>query len=484
MRNRLKSTRTTIICCIIIGILLIGLSVYAVFADEEEWLRNVGTTPVPTKAPTPTQVVLPTEGDYDALVLVLGVEIEQNVIRVYEPGTDAVYELVYDGTTDIRNRFGAVIAGSQVDADTIAEVSFDSESNYLYSLRQLEADWRYEKQEGVVLNTEKGMLTVAGNNYRFANGVAVLENGNAISLSELAAVDELTVMGMGDRVFLIERSKGHGSLMLQNLDAFFGGSFYIEGKKAETVNGDMNLTVREGEYRFALENGDLYAERTLTIQREIPAYWDLSEFLPQEPKTGMVEFLIEPAGAELYIDNGLQENTAFAELEYGEHVVGVYMNGYVGWTGKITVSSDEMLFSVSLVPEVTPTPIASLTEVPEPTEQPEPTDIPSDMELPITDVTPSPGPDVTPETGQEEQESTEEETVQTVQLVWYPTSVVSVDSVYVGTTDASGVLTTEMRYGTHVIELTRILLDGTTYPKKYTVDVDALTTVLNFLLMD
>lgn len=479
MRNRLKSTRTTIICCIIIGILLIGLSVYAVFNNNEDWLRQVGTTPTPTEAPTPTQVMLPVKGDCDAMVLVLGVETGQNIIRVYEPETDAEYELVYNGTTDIRNRFGAVIAGSQVDSAMIAEVSFDAESKRLYSLQQTEADWRYEKQDSVTLNVEKGILAVAGNNYRFSGEVVVLENGERITLSELASVDELTVMGMGDRVFLIERSKGHGSLLLQNLDAFVGGSFYIDGKKAEKVNGDMNLTMREGEYRLTLENGELYAERSLTIQREIPAQWDLSEFLPTEPEVGRVEFLVEPEGVELYIDNCLQENTAFAELEYGEHVVGVYKNGYVGWTGKITVSSDEMLFSVSLVPEAVPSPSISL----QPTEQPQLTDTPSVPDLPPADTTPVPEPDEAPTTGQKEQGTAkEDETTREVQLIWYPTSVVSVDSVYVGTTDASGLLKVKLQPGTHVIELTRIILDGSTQPKKYTVDVDAQTSVLNFFV--
>jgi len=123
--------------------------------------------------------------------------------------------------------------------------------------------------------------------------------------------------------------------------------------------------------------------------------------------------------------------------------------------------------------------------VPEPTPSPKPpvTETPTPTEMPPLETTPTPEPDVTPDAGQEEQDATEEdEKTITVQMVWYPTSVVSVDSVYAGTTDASGVLTAKLSYGTHVIELTRILLDGSTQPKKYTVDVNAQTAVINFLL--
>ena len=71
-----------------------------------------------------------------------------------------------------------------------------------------------------------------------------------------------------------------------------------------------------------------------------------------------------------------------------------------------------------------------------------------------------------------------------VKIIWYPTSVVSVDSVYAGTTDEAGLLEVELRHGTHVFELTRVLLDGSTMPKKFTTDINARSTVLNLLLTD
>lgn len=457
MKNTLKSTKTTIVCCIIIGLLLIGLSVYAVLQDAEGGLLSGKEVPSrQTGTPVPTQVELPSQGDTTAEMLVLAADAGTGRLQVYSPAEDRCFELIYNGTTDIRDRFGSVIAATQIERAAIAELSYDAETGVLYSVHMTGPDWYHENQGSVEFNVEKGRLTVAGNHYRCGENIIILEDGVRIARSDLAAVDELNVMGMGERVFLIERVKGHGVLQLKNAAAFLGGTFYIDGKKAETVTGDMSLTMREGEYRFTLEKEEVYAEKTLIIQNGEIQQWDLTEFLPKEPEYGRVEFLLEPDGVDLYIDNQLCKNTAFAELEYGEHVIGVYKNGYVSWTGKITVSSDEMVFSVSLVPEPTPTPTPLLTPTPIPTEVPVPT------------VSPTP-----------EQEETKE-----VQLVWYPDSVVCVDSVYVGNTDAAGVLVLELRYGTHVFELTRILLDGNTVPAKYTAGVNAQTTILNFLVSD
>lgn len=486
MRNKLNSTKTTIICCIIIGVLVIGLSVYVAFSDSNRWLKEAGVTPAPTTVLAPTQVALPTYGDTNAVVLVVAADSGQSKVKVYEPEQDVEYELFYTGTTDIRDRFGSVIAGMQIDVGSIAEVSFDAESGRMYFLYQIEPDWCYEKQSNVELNVEKGILTVAGNNYRVSKNTAVLEAGEQILISELAAVDELSVLGMGDRTFLIERSKGHGVLQIKNSGAFVGGRLFIDGKNAEEVKGEMHLTMREGDYHLKLVKGDMCAEKTLVVPKNAVVQWDLAEFLPAEPVLGRVEFLLEPEDAELYIDNERQRNKAFAELEYGEHVLGLYKDGYVGWTGKITVSTEEMVFSVSLVPEPIPTPTSAptppLTEIPTDTSR-----LPDSIGAKIT---PTPEAVVTPsandlphtETEQELEGKTEEREIIEVQIVWYPTSVVSLDSAYVGMTDASGVLAVKLQSGTHVVELTRILLDGSTQPKKYTVDVNAQTTVLNFLL--
>lgn len=472
MKNSLKSTKTTIICWIIIGFLLIGLSVYAVFdvnGGRQPVQNGVSTA---TKMPTPTEVLLPTAGDTTAEVLVTTVEPEFQRIQAYVPETDCHIVFTYTGVTDIRGRFDEVVAATQIEEGAIARVSYDTADNKLYALKLVDADWYYPEQSRVEIRLDKNMLTVAGNHYRLGNNVIVVENGEEISPLSLASVDVLTLKGMGDRVFQIERVKGHGTLHLKSAEAFVGGTFYIDGKAAEEVIAQMQMTMREGEYRLALENGTLYAESNVTIEQDKVCEWDVQEFLPPEPVFGRVEFLIEPQGAQLYIDEKLCDNIAFANLEYGEHTVRVYKDGYIDWNGKITVNSEELLFTVALVPVEKLVPEEILTPTPEAEPTPE--------------VTPSPAPDPrqeneapAPTQGAQEDESQEEIEVR---IVWHPKSVVSVDSVYIGTTDETGILTAKLKYGIHQFEFTQILLDGATRPQSFTAEVDAQTVVLNFFI--
>ena len=104
MKNSLKSTKTTIICWVIIGLLLIGLSVYVVFDPNGRRQSSPNGTGGGTQAPTPTGVVLPMQGDTTAEVLVTSVEPEFQRIEAYEPDTDRSLTFSYTGVTDIMNR--------------------------------------------------------------------------------------------------------------------------------------------------------------------------------------------------------------------------------------------------------------------------------------------------------------------------------------------------------------------------------------------
>lgn len=275
MKNSLKSTKTTIICWVIIGLLLIGLSVYMVFDPDGRRQPSPNGTGEGTKAPSPTEVVLPMKGDTTAEVLLTLVEPELQRIEAYEPASDRSIIFSYTGVTDIRSRFDEVVAATQLEAGEIARVSYDAEDNKLYALKLVDAEWYYQEQSRVDIRLDKNMLTVAGNHYRLGNNVVVVEDGEEISLLSLAPVDVLTLKGMGDRVFQIERVKGHGTLQLKSAEAFVGGTFYIDGKAAEEVISKMQMTMREGEYRLALENGNLYAESTVTIEQDKLCEWDV-----------------------------------------------------------------------------------------------------------------------------------------------------------------------------------------------------------------
>ncbi len=508
MKESVKSTKTTIICCIIIGLLLIALAVYtAVSGGDFSFLKEPTKAPTPTTVPTPTLASIRTVGDTEEQLVILSVDTEGKVLRVREPVNGNEFSLYYTGSADIRNRFDQVIAASQIAVGSIAAVSYDKETSRVYRIALSSNYWKLEKKTNLQIDLKKEMLTVEGTNYRCSQKTVVLSGGEFLAPEELQAIDIVNIYGVGDRVFLIELLQGHGQLYLMNETDFIGGSLYVDNEFAAQITAGMALEVREGTYEIAISFGELHGEKTIEITRGGTAIFDAAPFGAEEIQTGRADFIISPEGAELYIDDTYQYFTERILLSYGTHTVMVSLGGYTTWTGSITISSEQTTLTIALAETVTATPT--------PTAAPTPTGLVDEGEdggeTTLPDSTSDDTPASTDQTGNsddgtggtdssdssESKDNTGEDTDAedgngsaesdanaegsvTVQIIWYPASVVQIDSVYAGMTDASGILNTVITKGTHVIQLIRTVLDGSTVPATYTVEVDSSTPVLSF----
>lgn len=510
MKDSLKSTKTTVLCCIIIGILLIGLAVFITLSDGGwSFLKPAKPTPTAGVQPTPTDSAIKTEGDMTEQVLIISVNTEEKTLRVHEPLSDEIRTLQYAGSTDIRNRFGSTIAATQISNGSIAEISYDSKSGQAYRITLTDGEWFLEKASGLKINLDKGMLSIGETNYRCSTGTVVLSEGETYPISKLSELDVVNLRGIGDRVYLIELLRGHGTLYLMNEADFIDGDLYIDYTFSSRITPGMAVVLPEGSYQISISKEELQGEGTINISKDGTTIFDAITFLPVETEQGSVAFLIEPEGADLYVDSRQRNPENKVVLPYGEHVVEVFMTGMTSWQGKITVCSPEMDIVINLVekPIATPTPI--------PTSSPEPTEVPGnpdgseedgdrednpDGSQEDGDGEDNPdgsqedggsedNPDGSEEDGDSEYNPDDEEPEPTgvpqdgsieVQIFWHPTSIVRVDSEYAGMTDASGLLRLDMSYGTHVISLTRMVIDGQTQPVTYTVEIDNTTVLLRF----
>jgi len=463
MRNSLKTTKITFVVLFIIALLIIGLATYVS-------LNGVSINkpkPTPTPTPTPTQAVVKTDGDTTCDAVIVSVSTEEKMIRIYEPESAKYIDLSYTGATDIRDRFEKVISATQLSACTIAEVSFDSESGKLYHLYLDDDYWFYENPPSWDMKLDKGMLTISSQNYRLAENVATFCEDGVYDVTQITDMDQINVYGKGQRVFAIMLVQGHGTLYVMNESEFVGGSFYVDNVYAGQITEGFKLVIREGKYEVSFSLGDLNGKETVTVSRNGTSVVDMKTYTEDKKEYGFVTFFVKPEGAQLFIDNYYYDTSEAVKLPYGTHYIEVMAQGYTSFGGSITVDSAAMSLQINLVlmtySTPTPTPAEEPDVSPSPTEEPDVSPTPG----PEAELTPTETPTPTPAPADNEKEIT---------LSWYPSSVVIVDSVYVGTTDSAGSLKVVLTYGTHIIKLTRTAIDGTTQPKTYEVTVSGATS--------
>lgn len=482
MKNNLKTTKVTFAVVLLIGLIVIGLAVFA--GIESKRSGTAKTTPTPTVTPVPG---VKTNGDTTAFGVIMSVDIEKKQIRVYLPETDTYKDLSYTGSTDIKTAYGNIISASVLVQASIAEVSYDEADSRLYHLYLTNDFWLFEAATNWELTLEQSMIRIGENNYRISKNVATVSSDGSFNLDTLESMDVVNFYGKGDRVYVVELVTGHGTLYLMNEANFVGGSLFVDNVYAAQIVEEMALNIREGTYEISFSKGDLNGKAEVTINRYGTAVINLEPYVEVVTDYGYVDFRITPRNAALYIDGFYYDHTEPVKLAYGVHEVEVALTGYVTWNGSITVGTEKMKQPIELVvmfatptptlaPDVTPTEAADATPTPTEGADTTPTVTPTEGATPTKAATPTPTEAATPTPTE-----APEEGEATVTIAWFASSVVSVDSQYVGTTDSDGLLEVKISYGSHVIGLTRTVLDGSTTPKYYQITINSETpTYLSF----
>ena len=484
---------------LVIGVLIIGAVVYASLASTPGFVHRKPTSvPTPTEEPslTPTAAALPVNGDTTQDVIIVSVDTEKSEMVCFEPETDTYINLTYSGSTDIRSKFSQTISARLLERGQIAEISYDKADGKLYHLYLSNDFWYYEKPLSWKMDLNGRMMRVGSINYHIAADVPTFAPDGDYAPELLSNMDVINVIGKGTHVYGLELVYGHGTLYAMNEKDYIGGSLFVDNVYAGQITEGFKMSIREGEYEISYSLGELNGKQEIAMNRNGTVVVDMAPAVEQKTEYGYIDFNITPAGADLFIDNKYYAEHHGVKLAYGQHVAEISLQGYTTWTGLISVVSEQMDFNVSLavyfVPTLTPTPTAEpFFEIPTPspaeniptptpaadvTPWPSPTANPGELPTPTPaenpgetptptpavngDATPTPVPDVP--------------TVETV-LVWYPDSIITVDSVYAGRTDSAGEVSLSLTYGKHVIGVVKQVLDGMTPPKSYTIDVSEAT---------
>lgn len=493
MRSSLKTTKLTGITMLIIGVLIIGAVVYA-SADGK--IAKIGKKPTGTPTPTvtPTEVPAPVDGDTTKDILVVSVDTENFVIRGYNAADDEYLDLKYNGATDIKSKFGQTISARLLERGIIAEASYDKADSKLYHLYLSNDYWHYEKPLSWDMDLAGGMMRIDNLNYRIFEDVPTFAPDGEYDPKQLSGMDVINVVGKGTYVFGLELVYGHGTVYAMNEREFIGGSLFVNDVYAGQITEGFMLSIREGEYEISFSRGELNGKQEIAVKRNGTAVVDMGPFVEKEQDFGIVNFRISPANADLFVDSKYYQNHSGIKLAYGQHVVEVSLQGYATWTGIINVLTEKLDFAVTLVERFVPTPtptavpffeLPTPTPIPEDWAEPTETPVPTPAENPdvTPTATPTPDPNATPTPSQDPDATVTptptpaEEKPQSVDtvIIWYPNSIITLDTAYVGMTNADGELPLTLTYGKHILGCTKLSVEEISTPKNYTFDVNENT---------
>ena len=259
-------------------------------------------------------------------------------MRFVDIKTGTEYEVPYTGSTDIQDAYGKIKAASTMDMGGIYDVYVDKKGKAVKIHGNSDAWVRYDVS-GITVDENSRKLSIGASNMIYESYTVVLSGEERISIAQLVDQDKLVIRGVGEKVYSVNVTAGHGYLKLTGVDALVGGYVSIGNKQLLGITKDMLVTAPVGTYTVNVRNGNLSASKTVTIVKDETTSVDFSEVQSDPVKMGAVNFSVTPKGAVMSIDGVEVDYSSPVSLSYGTHRVKLVANHYQEYSEIINVNS-------------------------------------------------------------------------------------------------------------------------------------------------
>lgn len=320
---------------------------------------------------------------------------DNNSILVFDVENNVEVLLSFHGGTDVKDQYDQIITVAQIAVGEMVDITYNQENSKIVSMQISKQAWEYKQVGNLKINTTDKILKIGERKYQYSDRLLIASENKFVSLIDLNEKDELTVKGVGSKIYSIIVTKGHGYIKLTGCDAFIDGNISVGYDIFLTISEDMLIAAREGSYKITMEKGDLTGTKMVNVIRNQEVTVDMSEYKKEAERLGSVTFNIKPKGADLFIDDTLTDYSKAVELKYGEYQVQVKLTGYSTYTGVLTIAQSSQSIRINLadpedsnVEESTDTNI-NVTAEPSVTTAPSATTIPSATVTPSVTATPS-----------------------------------------------------------------------------------------------
>jgi hypothetical protein len=211
-----------------------------------------------------------------------------------------------------------------------------------------------EPQGAYNLKAGEDRAMISGKAYHLDKTCLVMLGGQEATLSDILPEDRVRISGIGNDIYSIEVTHGHGYVSLSSVkvgeDDLTGAYLEIGDRIASRVTDRMLVSVPEGEYNVVLVGKGASYETSIAVERDRETVIDTS-MVEIEHRTGMITFEVSPENVEVRVDGEKIDPLIPQKLEYGDHIIEAKAEGYEDVRNKLHVASSRATVAVEMKKE-------------------------------------------------------------------------------------------------------------------------------------
>lgn len=296
-------------------------------------------------------------------------KLDKNNYKMYfvDINTGTEYEVPYSGGTDIQSSYDKVIPASLMSVGEIYEVTC-AKNGKATKIHGSKEAWSRTGVSDIVIDENSRKISIGSSNLIYESFTVVTSADERINIAQIVSQDELTIRGIGEKVYSISVDKGHGYIKFTGIDSFIGGYASVGSNQLYGITKDMLITAKEGTYSVSVRNGSLEGTKTVTVTKDAETTVDFEEYTTAPTKMGAVKFSVTPENAVMTIDGTEVDYSKPVSLSYGTHRLTLNANYYSTYTETFVVNSSyqtkfiDMTSSSATSSKTTATTAADLTK--------------------------------------------------------------------------------------------------------------------------
>ena len=283
----------------------------------------------------------------EQLFIITGLNTEQSkiVLKGYKEQQEKEYD--YTRATYIKDKYGNSIAMNQLEAGEMVNVAL--QKNTVKSIQVSDEIFTYADVHNFTVDTDAKTITVGKNSYYYDDDIQVFYHNNRISMAEISERDTLCLKGIDKKIYAIQVTSGHGTVVLQNTEMLEGGNITIGNILSVDIQKDMRIEVPEGTYLLSVANDGYGGNCEVTIEANRETTVNLEELKGEGPKYCSITFAVEPENAVLYLNGQQVDLSQPLTLKYGRYALTAKADGYADWQRTLVVNSESANLKIQLL---------------------------------------------------------------------------------------------------------------------------------------
>lgn len=283
------------------------------------------------------------------LFAVTGIDEQRKTITLCDFESTRERPYTYTGATYIKGKYGDSMTVAQLSIGEVVEIGRKGE--VLTNVQVSEEAFTYEDLHNFELDLQNKVLTVGDSTYFLEENLLAYQGGSKVSLSEISEQDVICLRGIGDRVYTLQVTAGHGTVVLENTELFQGGYITIGNLLSQKIIPQMRIEVAEGKYLLAVANDGYGGSREITVEANKETTVNLDELKGVGPQFCKVKFKLDPENAIVRLDGKQINPREEVEVRYGIHRLVAEADGYVEWKKTLVVNSETAKITIDMSTE-------------------------------------------------------------------------------------------------------------------------------------